>query len=104
MSHYSRVSTRPRSDPLESTDEPRWLVVRDRSSRALEHYMLPAGSDLRSAMAAKRKELAAAGWKVESIPKKCAFFFADRENDRVCVSMECFEPACTGTGARRFGR
>jgi hypothetical protein len=54
--------------------------------------MLPGGSDLRAAMTAKRTELAAAGWRVDSIPRKCGFFFADRENDRVCVSVECFEP------------
>jgi hypothetical protein len=42
--------------------------------------------------AAKRTELEAAGWQAESIPKNCAFFFAAREKERVCVSMECYEP------------
>ncbi len=83
---------RGRPDPLEQTDEPRWLVVRDRSSHPLEHRALAAGSDLRAAMLAKRLELAKAGWLVDSIPKKCAFFFADRDNERVCVSVECYEP------------
>jgi hypothetical protein len=71
----------------------RWLVVRDRASRPLEYRALSAGSDLRAAMAAQRAELVAAGWRVDAIPKNCGFFFADRDNDRVCVAMECFEPA-----------
>lgn len=97
------MSTRPgRPDPLEKTSEPRWLVVRDRMSRALEHRMLPGGADLRAAITAKHTELAKTGWRVESIPKKCAFFFADRDNDRVCVSVECFEPV--EAEVRRFRR
>jgi hypothetical protein len=59
--------------------------------RAIEIY------DLRAAMAAKQAQLAAAGWRVDSIPKNCGFFFAD-----VCVSVECFEPASTtAPGLRR---
>jgi hypothetical protein len=37
------------------------------------------------------------GWAVEEIPRNCAFFFCDRHNARVCVSIECYEP-----GAGRF--
>ena len=59
--------------------------MRDRLSRALEYRPLSAGPDLRAAVAA-------AGWRVEFIPKTCGFFFADRDNDRACVAMECFEP------------
>ena len=97
------MSARPgRPDPLEKTDEPRWLVVRDRVSRALEYRMLPGGSDLRAAITAKHAQLAKTGWRVESIPRKGAFFFADRDNDRVCVSVECFEPAAIDArGGRR---
>jgi|SRR5689334_3236943 hypothetical protein len=98
------MSTRPgRPDPLEKTGEPRWLVVRDRMSRALEFRMLPGGSDLRAAIGAKQAELAKTGWRVDSIARKCAFFFADRDNDRVCVSVECFEPE-TAADVRRFRR
>jgi hypothetical protein len=94
VSHDSHMGTRRgRPDPLELTGEPRWLVVRDRVSRALEFRPLPAGADLRAAMAAKQVELVAKGWRTGSIPKKCSFFFADRDNERVCVSVECFEPA-----------
>jgi hypothetical protein len=97
------VKRRARPDALEITREIRWLVVRDRLSRSLEYRELPAGTNLRAAMAAKQTELAAAGWRVDSIPTKCGFFFADRDNDRVCVAVECFEPASRmkGRGAER---
>ncbi len=84
---------RGRPDPLERTGEPRWLVVRDRVSRALEFRALAGGSDLRGALTAKQVELVTKGWRAGVIPKKCSFFFADRDNERVCVSVECFEPA-----------
>jgi hypothetical protein len=84
---------RGRPDALETTDEPRWLVVRDRVSRPIEYHVLAAGADLRAAMAAKQAQLTTAGWRVDPIPKKCGFFFADRDTERVCVSVESFEPA-----------
>jgi hypothetical protein len=87
------VIRRGRTDALDVSREMRWLVVRDRASRPLEYRELPAGSNLRAAMATQRAELAAAGWLVDPIPKNCGFFFADRDNDRVCVAIECFEPA-----------
>jgi hypothetical protein len=101
--HDSGMGTRRgRPDPLERTGEPRWLVVRDRVSRALEFRELPGGADLRAAMAAKQVELVAKGWRAGSIPTKCSFFFADRDNERVCVSVECFEPASSSDqGFRR---
>jgi hypothetical protein len=71
-------------------------------SRALEYRMLPGGSDLRAAITAKHAQLAKTGWRVDSIPRKGAFFFADRDNDRVCVSVECFEPEVAD--ARRLRR
>src|SRR3569833_2276980 len=83
---------RGRPDPLERTREPRWLVVRDRARRAVEIRELAAGADLRAAIAAKQTELASKGWRVGSIPRMCAFFFAVREYVRVCVAVECFEP------------
>ena len=86
---------RGRADPLDTTDEPRWLVVRDRVSRPLEFVALAAGANLRAALAAKQAKLTATGWRVDVIARKCAFFFADHDNERVCVSIECFEPAPT---------
>jgi hypothetical protein len=45
-------------------------------------------------MQAERARRAAAGWAVDDIPRKCSFFFCELENERVCVSIECFEPGC----------
>jgi hypothetical protein len=92
------VTRRGRTDALDISREMRWLVVRDRASRPLEYRALQAGSDLRAAMATERAKLAAARWLVDAIPKNCSFFFADRDNDRVCVAIECFEPASRWLG------
>lgn len=68
--------------------------MRDRLSRALEYRPLSAAPDLRAAVAA-------AGWRAEFIPKTCGFFFADRDNDRGCVAMECLEPVSNSPLERR---
>jgi hypothetical protein len=94
------VTRHGRTDALDVSSEPRWLVVRYRMSRVLEYRALAAGSDLRAALAAKQAELAAAKWHVDPIQKKCGFFFADRDNDRMCVAIECFEPASSAADWR----
>jgi hypothetical protein len=44
-----------------------------------------------------RERLQASGWVVDDIPCNCAFFFCDRQNERVCVSIECYEPGPAGS-------
>ena len=62
---------------------------------------------MRAAMQAERERLQASGWVVDDIPRNCAFFFCDRLNERVCVSIET---AATGavvlcmTASRAAGR
>jgi len=87
---------RGRIDPLRQVDEPRWLVIRDRFSRVIESRTLPPNADLRAAMERERERLRRSGWVVEDIPRYCAFFFCDRQNERVCVSVECYEPGPAG--------
>jgi hypothetical protein len=84
-------------DALLPVNEPRWLVIRDRFSRVLESQALSPGSDLRAVMQAERNRRIKAGWLAGDIPRKCAFFFCDRENERVCVSVECYEPGPPGS-------
>jgi hypothetical protein len=84
------------TDALQTVKEPRWLVVRDRVSRVVEFQALPPLADLRAAMQAERERLQASGWVVDDIPRNCAFFFCERDNDRVCVSIECYEPVASG--------
>ena len=88
---------RGQRDALEPINEPRWLVVRDRFSRVLESQALSAKADLRATMQGERNRRLRDGWAAEDIPRNCAFFFCDRDNDRVCVSIECFEPGAVGT-------
>ena len=83
---------RNRTDPLDATKELRWLVVRDRCSRPLEFRELRPGTDLRAAMESERTRRAADGWTVDDIPHFCAFCFADKGEERVCISVECYEP------------
>lgn len=86
------------ADPLKSLRDPRWLVIRDRCSRAIEYRELWLGTDLRAAMEFERARPAAEGWRVEDIPKNCAFCFADRGEERVCIAIECYEPGTAGLG------
>jgi len=78
-------------------NEPRWLVVRDRFSRVVEFRALPAYADLRAVVEAESERRRAGGWAVDGIPRNCAFFFCDRENERLCVSIECYEPGPVGS-------
>lgn len=86
------------ADPLLPICEPRWLVIRDRYSRPLEYRKLGPGADLRVAIETERARRAADGWRVEDIPRNCAFCFADRGEERVCISIDCFEPGTVGLG------
>ena len=88
---------RGQRDALRPVNEPRWLVIRDRFSRVLESRALSPGADLRAVMEAERGRRRGAGWATGDIPYKCAFFFCDLENDRVCVSIECYEPGPAGS-------
>ncbi|MDB6102822.1 MAG: hypothetical protein JWO52_2821 [Gammaproteobacteria bacterium] len=83
---------RGETDSLNSVNEPRWLVIRDRFSRAVEYRALEPRTDLRGVMEAERTRMTAAGWCVDTIPKNCSFCFCDRGNERVHIAIECYEP------------
>ena len=98
MAHALRMrQRRGRTDPLLPVNEPRWLVIRDRFRRVLKSRTLPPNADLHRAMVEESARRRRAGWVVEDIPPYCAFFFCDLENERVCVSIECFEPGPAGS-------
>jgi hypothetical protein len=80
------------TDPLDPVDEPRWLVVRDLCRRVLEYQELWPGRDLRAALAAECDRRTADGWTVDDIPPHCAFCFAQRAHERVCITVECHAP------------
>src|SRR4051812_48686913 len=91
---------RGQTDALRPVDELRWLVVRDRFSRVMESQTLGPQTDLRAVMQMQRDRRRSEGWSVEEVPRNCAFFFCDRQNERVCVSIECYEPGPAGSPRR----
>ena len=92
-----RMRRRTQTDALAPVNAPRWLVVRDRLSRVVEFRALLPLADLRAAMQSEGERRVAAGWAVDDIPRKCSFFFCALENERVCVSIECFEPGAASS-------
>jgi hypothetical protein len=86
------------TDPLKPLREPRWLVIRDQCRRAIEYRELSPGADLRAAMETERVRRVAEGWRVEEVPKNCAFCFAQRGEERVCIAIECYEPGAAPLG------
>jgi hypothetical protein len=83
---------RGETDSLKPVNEPRWLVIRDRLSRAIEYRVLEPRTDLRGVMEAKRARMVADGWSVDTIPRNCSFCFCDRGAERVRIVIECYEP------------
>jgi hypothetical protein len=92
-------------DFLQSVNEPRWLVIRNRYSVVIEARELRPNADLRRIMAAERERFRDAGWISTELARNRGFFFCDREDERRCVSIECYEPgARSGQGWPRFRR
>jgi len=92
LRHAPHMSRRGATDSLNPVNEPRWLVIRDRYSRAIECRALEPKTNLRGVMEAERARRAAEGWSVDTIPKNCSFCFCDRDNERLCIAIECYEP------------
>jgi hypothetical protein len=84
-------------DPLETVNATRWLVVRDVCSRPMRHSVLPPNADLRAALATEQQRLVDDGWTSEGM-SRYSFVYCKRENERVCVSIECFEPGTAPIG------
>lgn len=85
----SRKGTRDSLIPVAAC---RWLVVRDRYSVVLECLELRPSTDLRAIMLAERERRVRAGWIAGEVPRNCGFFFCERDAERLCVAIECFEP------------
>jgi hypothetical protein len=84
-------------DPLATVPERRWLVIRNACSQPLRHSVLPPNANLKAALAAERQRLVDEGWTADELTRY-AFVFCRRENERVCVSIECFEPGTAPIG------
>jgi hypothetical protein len=66
-------------------------------SRPVRYTELPPGADLRAATVAERERMMADGWVVDEI-RRYSFVFATRENDRWCITIECYEPGTAPIG------
>lgn len=83
---------RSAQDPWETVNAHRWLVVRDRYSVTLEYRELRPNADLRATMASERERRIVAGWQATQIKGNVSFIFCERGGERVCISIEYFEP------------
>jgi|SRR5579872_757385 len=86
------MGTHALRDALSRTNEPRWLVIRDRYSRVLEWWPLKPNADLRAILSTERDWRLGMGWSAGHITRNRAFFFCDRDDERLCIAVERFEP------------
>jgi hypothetical protein len=87
---------RNRYDPLQPLQQPTWLVVRNSYRQPQEWREIAAGIDLRSTLEKSRVERIAAGWTCEDIGRVCSFFFAERQGERIQVTVERYDPGGPG--------
>jgi hypothetical protein len=59
------VRRRQQFDPLATTKETRWLVVRDRCQQPIEYRELRPGTDLRAVLSNQKAAPARDGWTLE---------------------------------------
>ena len=86
------MARRNRPDPLQPLQVPTWLVVRNKHSQATEWREIAAGVALRAVLHAALAERTAAGWACDDIGPVCAFFFAERQGERIQVTVERYDP------------
>ena len=79
-------------DPLTPADGPRWLVARDRHGRVVSCTELEPFADLRAVLTAERERRSREDWQCCHSPTRCAFFFCDRDSERLRVGIECYLP------------
>jgi hypothetical protein len=65
----------------------------------MRYSTLPPNADLRAALAAERQRLVDEGWTAEVLTRY-SFVYCQRENERVCISIEAYEPGTAPLGHR----
>ena len=88
---------RGQHDPLQTVNEPRWLVLRNQLSQIDWHVPLLPNSDLRAALEAGRQQLIDAGCAMDEM-KWYAFVFGQRGTDRICLAIEAVVPGSSTVG------
>jgi hypothetical protein len=86
------VARRNVYDPLETTSEPRWYVVRDALNRVLEARPLQAATDLKRVFVAAMLERIDAGWELGEFSSRGGSVFFTRGVDRCMVGIEAADP------------
>jgi hypothetical protein len=90
--HASFMATRRSSlDSLATVNATHWLVSRDICSRPLWHSVLSPNANLKVALATERQRLVNEGWTANELTRY-TFVYCQREHERVCISIECYEP------------
>jgi hypothetical protein len=87
---------RGRHDPLQPNAFATWLVVRNPLSQVVESKEIEPGSDLRAVLAGARADRISSGWVAEELGDRLAFFFCERSNERLLVSIEFRQPPPIG--------
>lgn len=79
-------------DPLESTKEPRWYVVRNMHRAVIEARPLPPGADLKRAFVAAILEHIDTGWRLAEFNSRTGVFFCDKAGERRVVEITPSDP------------
>jgi hypothetical protein len=79
-------------DPLETTAEPRWYVVRSMHGGVIESHPLPGGADLKRIFLLAMLRWLDDGWALKEFSSSSASFFCDRNPERRMVSIDPTDP------------
>jgi hypothetical protein len=79
-------------DPLEPTQEPRWIVVRSMHGAVLESRQLPTGADLKRVFIASMLQWIDDGWTLGEFSSRTGALFCNRLNDRRMISVDAGDP------------
>lgn len=96
------MARRNRHDPLQTVNEPRWLVLRNQLSQIDWHIQLPPKADLRASLEAGRQRLIDEGCAMEDIRPLLAFVFGQRGEERICLTVEALAPDAPRVGHGTF--
>jgi hypothetical protein len=86
------VRRRSQHDPLETTADARWFVVRSMHGTVLESRRLAVGTDLKRAFLIAMIQWIDEGWQLKEFSSASASFFCDRHPERRMISIDPTDP------------
>ena len=87
------MARRSTFDPLATRDRPQWLITANIYREPLHVAQLPAGADMRAAMAIRLAQLVAEGWQAEGDGMAHGFTFLSMAGARIQVSATAVDPS-----------